>query len=121
MTLPNPKKPHQSLMMLTALLMALLLASDSRATRPPLRGPVEASWYYDEGDTACGFHAAYGVANRTLPCRTRVQIAFRGRKVLATVDDRGPYVYPRLFDLDVATRRRLGYAGPCCVYYRVMR
>ena len=34
-----------------------------------------ASWYYDDaGATACGFHAHYGVANRTLPCGTKVRL-----------------------------------------------
>jgi hypothetical protein len=31
-----------------------------------------ASWYYDGGNTACGFHAHYGVANKSLPCGTQV-------------------------------------------------
>ncbi len=73
--------------------------------------PELASWYYDEGSTACGFHASYGVANRTLPCGTRVTIRYGYRRVVATVDDRGPYVGGRSFDLDQRTAMALGFAG----------
>jgi rare lipoprotein A len=73
--------------------------------------PSVASWYYDAGHTACGFHAIYGVANKTLPCGSRVTISYAGRSVVATVDDRGPYVYGRSFDLDQNTARYLGMDG----------
>jgi hypothetical protein len=49
-----------------------------------------ASWYYDGSQTACGFHARYGVANLSLPCGTRVSFMNGGRTVTAVVDDRGP-------------------------------
>ncbi len=73
--------------------------------------PTIASWYYDEGNTACGFHATYGVANKTLPCGTKVTLSYGGHTVLATVDDRGPYVYGRSFDLNQNTARYLGMSG----------
>jgi rare lipoprotein A len=73
--------------------------------------PIVASWYYDAGDTACGFHATYGVANKTLPCGTKVTLSYGGRTVVATVDDRGPYVYGRTFDLNENTARYLGMWG----------
>jgi rare lipoprotein A len=73
--------------------------------------PIVASWYYDSGSTACGFHATYGVANKTLPCGTRVTLSYGGRTVVATVDDRGPYVYGRTFDLNQNTARYLGMWG----------
>jgi rare lipoprotein A len=72
---------------------------------------AEASWYYDAGNTACGFHAQYGVANRTLPCGTKVAFRFGGRSVTATVDDRGPYVGGRDWDLNQTTAGALGFAG----------
>lgn len=75
-----------------------------------------ASWYYDAGDTACGFHATYGVANKTLPCGTKVTISYDDRTVVATVDDRGPYVYGRTFDLNQNTARYLGMWGVAQVY-----
>ncbi len=73
--------------------------------------PIVASWYYDAGNTACGFHATYGVANKTLPCGTKVTLSYGGRTVVATVDDRGPYVYGRTFDLNQNTARYLGMWG----------
>jgi hypothetical protein len=73
--------------------------------------PTVASWYYDAGNTACGFHATYGVANKTLPCGAKVTLSYGGRTVVATVDDRGPYVYGRTFDLNQNTARYLGMWG----------
>jgi peptidoglycan lytic transglycosylase len=70
-----------------------------------------ASWYNDAGNTACGFHAVYGVANRTLPCGTKVTFENGGRTVTATVDDRGPYVGGRDWDLNQNTASALGFGG----------
>jgi rare lipoprotein A len=72
--------------------------------------PAVASWYYDAGlATGCGFNAAYGVANKSLPCGTKVQFKYGGRTVMATVDDRGPYVSGRTWDLGQSTRAALGF------------
>jgi hypothetical protein len=73
--------------------------------------PVTVSWYEDGGTTACGFHATYGIANRSLPCGTRVRLRRGARTVTAVVDDRGPYVYSRDYDLDQTTAGALGFAG----------
>ena len=81
--------------------------------------PIVASWYYDAGNTACGFHATYGVANKTLPCGTKVTLSYGGRTVVATVDDRGPYVYGRTFDLNQNTARYLGMWGVGTVFASV--
>jgi rare lipoprotein A len=72
---------------------------------------AEASWYVDAGQTACGFHAGLGVANRTLPCGTTVSFRYNGRSVTATVDDRGPYVGGRDWDLNQNTAAALGFGG----------
>jgi len=73
--------------------------------------PSVASWYYDGGATACGFHATYGVANRTLPCGTRVTIKHGSHSVTAVVDDRGPFVWGRSWDLNQNTAAALAFAG----------
>jgi rare lipoprotein A len=73
--------------------------------------PSVASWYDDGGSTACGYHAGLGVANRTLPCGTRVQIRYGGRTVSAVVDDRGPYVGGRDWDLNQDTAAALRFSG----------
>ena len=70
-----------------------------------------ASWYQDAGGTACGFHAYYGVANRTLPCGSKVTFISGGRRVTATVDDRGPFVGGRDWDLNQNTASALGFDG----------
>ena len=70
-----------------------------------------ASWYDDAGNTACGFHAYYGVANKTLPCGSKVTFSYGGRTITATVDDRGPFVYGRDFDLNQNCSAALGMYG----------
>ena len=85
------------------------------ADTPAQLVPAVASWYYDEGNTACGFHARYGVANKTLRCGTKVTIRYGDRSVVATVDDRGPYVYGRSFDLSQNTAAALGMWGVATV------
>jgi peptidoglycan lytic transglycosylase len=88
---------------------------NARAIRPAgsvtVLHPAPASWYDDAGNTACGFHAGLGVANRTLPCGTKVTLRYGGRTVTAVVDDRGPYAGGREWDLNQNTASALGFAG----------
>jgi hypothetical protein len=70
-----------------------------------------ASWYSDGGNTACGFHSYYGVANKWLPCGTKVAFHYGGRTVTAVVDDRGPFVGGREWDLNQNTAGALGFGG----------
>jgi rare lipoprotein A len=70
-----------------------------------------ASWYDDGGTTACGFHASFGVANRDLPCGTKVAFHYGGHTVTAVVDDRGPFVGGRDWDLNQNTAAALGFGG----------
>jgi len=92
-----------------------------RHHRPkPLHYAV-ASWYDDYyGQTASGWRAHYGVANKYLRFGTRVVFVYRGRRITATVDDRGPYVYGRDFDLNQNTARSLGFGGVATVGYRIV-
>jgi rare lipoprotein A len=75
-----------------------------------------ASWYNDAGSTACGFHAGMGVANKTLPCGTKVTFMYGGRTVTAVVDDRGPFVAGRTWDLNQNTAAALGMGGVATVW-----
>jgi hypothetical protein len=75
-----------------------------------------ASWYNDGGGTACGFHAGLGVANKTLPCGTKVTFMYGGHRVTATVDDRGPFVAGRTWDLNQTTAAALGFGGVATVW-----
>jgi len=83
----------------------------TRARRLVTLHPAVASWYDDAGNTACGFHATDGVASKVLPCGTKVSFDYHGRTVTAVVDDRGPFVPGREFDLDQNTASALGFAG----------
>jgi hypothetical protein len=75
-----------------------------------------ASWYDDGGSTACGFHAYHGVANKELPCGTKVAFRYGGRTVVAVVDDRGPYAGGREWDLNQNTAAALGFSGVGAVW-----
>lgn len=76
-----------------------------------------ASWYGPGlygGRLACGGRltpGTLGVANKALPCGTRVTIRHRNRAVRVRVVDRGPFVGGREWDLTAATARRLGFRG----------
>jgi len=85
--------------------------STARAGQMTVFRAAIASWYNDGGNTACGFHAGDGVANRTLPCGTKVVLRYGGRTVTATVDDRGPFVGGRDWDLNQNTAAALGFGG----------
>jgi rare lipoprotein A (peptidoglycan hydrolase) len=75
---------------------------------------VEVSWYGGGGSLACGgwlTSSTIGVANKTLPCGTRVTLRYHGRTLRVRVIDRGPYVAGREYDLTEATARALRFEG----------
>ena len=77
--------------------------------RRPMSTALASYYTYAAGAaTACGFDSPMGVANRTLPCGTRVRMC-ASRCAVAVVDDRGPYVYDRLWDLSVGLARAIGF------------
>jgi hypothetical protein len=86
---------------------------------PPLSYAV-ASWYQDSGLTASGWHAAYGVANKYVAFGTRVLFVYHSRTVEAVVDDRGPFIGGRDWDLNQSTAAALGFAGVDVVGYRIV-
>ena len=68
--------------------------------------------------TACGTilrRRTIGVANRTLPCGTEVQVYYRGSVITVPVIDRGPYAHHANWDLTMATARVLGMQGTATV------
>jgi rare lipoprotein A (peptidoglycan hydrolase) len=90
------------------------------ARRHPPMAYAVASWYDDSnGRCAAGWCATYGVANLSLPFGTKVMFAYHGRSVEATVDDRGPYVGGRTWDLDQRTAGALGFGGVDTVAYHI--
>ena len=100
-------------------LVALAAPHHHHQTPPPMRSAV-ASWYYDAGQTASGYHAWFGVASKYLAFGTHVRICYGGRCVTAVVDDRGPYVWGRDFDLNQNCARALGMWGVAPVQYRIV-
>jgi rare lipoprotein A len=78
---------------------------------------VEASYYgpglYGNG-VACGgvlTPSKLGVANKTLPCGSKVTLHHGSKTVTVPVIDRGPYSGNRVYDLTTATKNKLGYVG----------
>jgi rare lipoprotein A len=77
--------------------------------------PAEASYYGPGlygGGLACGGTLSpgkLGVANKTLPCGSKVTLRYHGKTVTVPVIDRGPYAGNREYDLTVATKAKLGF------------
>ena len=74
--------------------------------------------YYGPGlygnKLACGGtlqRGTLGVANKTLPCGTKVRLRYHGNSIRVPVIDRGPYSGNRVYDLTEATKKRLGFGG----------
>lgn len=76
---------------------------------------ANASWYALYGSrTACGqtlTRSTLGVANKSLPCGTKLTVRYHGRSVHVKVIDRGPFVGGREFDLTAATKRKLRFGN----------
>jgi hypothetical protein len=87
---------------------------------PAMNGPVVASYYDLTGTGACGAPAqdGYQFASLILPCGARIVICNGSTCVTATMNDRGPYVAGRTFDLNVALKNALGCGGLCDVTWR---
>jgi rare lipoprotein A (peptidoglycan hydrolase) len=72
--------------------------------------------------TACGLvlrPQTVGVANRDLPCGATVKLAYRGRQIVTTVIDRGPYSQGNDWDLTNGARLALRFAGSDRIRYAV--
>ena len=76
-----------------------------------------ASWYGPGlygNKLGCGGHlspSTIGVANKHLPCGTKLTLRYKGRTVRASVVDRGPFVGGREFDLTAATKAKLHFGS----------
>lgn len=88
----------------------------TRAGRVKIYDPDLATWYgpgFYGNRTACGktlTTKTVGVAHRSLPCGTMVDIVYRGRTVRVPVIDRGPYTSAE-WDLTERTAERLRFSG----------
>src|SRR4051794_31039525 len=92
-------------------------AARERVGRLNVYRRAQVSWYGPGlygGHLGCGgtlTPGTLGVANKTLPCGTKVTLRHGGRTVRVPVVDRGPYSGGREFDLTAATKERLGFSG----------
>lgn len=85
-----------------------------------------ASWYgpgFHGRKTASGqrFNQnAMTAAHKTLPFGTKVRVTHKGRSVVVTINDRGPFIKGRGIDLSKAAARKLGCSGVCKVVLKVL-
>jgi rare lipoprotein A len=76
-----------------------------------------ASWYGPGlygNKLACGgtlTPGTLGVANKTLPCGTKVTLRYHGHMATVPVVDRGPYAAGRVYDLTAATKSKLHFGS----------
>ncbi len=96
------------------------VAARARAREIARLPSAGASWFYDAGGTACGTHYAVGVAHRTLACGTRVMLCAL-RCAVAVVEDRGPYVAGRDWDLNPGAKAAIGFGDVGLVRWRIVR
>jgi peptidoglycan lytic transglycosylase len=84
--------------------------------------PALASWYgpgFYGGHLACGgtmSASKLGVANKSLPCGSKVTLRYRGHTATVPVIDRGPYSGAREFDLTPATKAKLHFGSTGTVW-----
>lgn len=89
-------------------------ASDPLVAQTTIFKSAVASWYgpgFFGRKTACGSRLTrktIGVAHKTLPCGTQVDLYYGGRTITVPVIDRGPFVPGREWDLTQATAEALG-------------
>lgn len=83
---------------------------------------ASASWYGPGlygNKLACGgtlTPGTVGVANKTLPCGTRVTLRYHGHTATVPVIDRGPYAAGRVYDLTAATKNKLHFGSTGMVW-----
>lgn len=79
-----------------------------------------ASWYDDSGQTASGRHYTYGYASLIFGSAWghRVRFCHAGRCVVGQLDDHGPYVSGRLFDLNPTLKAALACPDLCWLGWR---
>jgi hypothetical protein len=87
---------------------------------PPRMQTALASWYDDAGTTASGAHLPLGFASLLFASQwgRRVRFCYRGRCAIGRLDDHGPYVTGRLFDLGPALKATLACPDLCWLTWR---
>lgn len=100
-------------------------STSSRATGTGWRS-ARVSWYGPGfyGNTMAGggklTTSSMVVAHRSMAFGTKIQFSYKGRTCTAVVQDRGPFVGGREFDLGPGTAKALGFSGVGTVKYRIL-
>jgi rare lipoprotein A (peptidoglycan hydrolase) len=101
----------------------------SQAAAPAQLAPRKAlaTWFgpgFYGKRTACGqtlTPSVLGLANRSLPCGTLINVSYRGRRLTLPVIDRGPYgLNGARWDLTFGAARALGMADTARIATRVV-
>jgi rare lipoprotein A (peptidoglycan hydrolase) len=93
---------------------------------PGSRRAALATWFgpgFYGRRTACGqllSPAVLGLANRTLPCGTLVNVSFGSRHLVLPVIDRGPYANGAQWDLTFGAARALGMTDTARIATRIV-
>ncbi len=102
-------------------------SSGGAAPTPLPHGAAIATWFgpgFYGSTTACGQKMTptlVGVASRTLPCGTLVQIGYHGHRLTVPVLDRGPYGHMgAMWDLTAGTAHALGITETVRVHTTVV-
>jgi len=101
-------------------------SSSSRSTSGSGWKSARVSWYGPGfyGNTMAGggklTPTSMVVAHRTLSFGTKIQFQYNGKTCTATVQDRGPHIAGREFDLGPGTASALGFSGVGTVKYRIL-
>jgi rare lipoprotein A (peptidoglycan hydrolase) len=101
------------------------------ATAAPVKHKIHpsgiATWFgpgFYGSTTACGqtlTPSVVGVANRTLPCGTLVQVSYGGRALTLPVLDRGPYSHIGAdWDLTAGAAQSLGISETVRIHTRIV-
>jgi rare lipoprotein A len=99
------------------------LANASTPVRVTVLGQTRASWFgpgFYGRKTACGLvlrKRTEGVAHRTLPCGSQVEIRLAGKSVVLPVIDRGPFANKADFDLTKNAADQIGLGGVAAIEY----
>lgn len=98
--------------------LAVPRADAEPAGSPAANHTTALATYYGPGlygrRTACGTTltpTTVGVAHRTLPCGTRLEVRYGSRRAEIMVIDRGPFVSGVTWDLTTAAARLLSFPG----------
>ena len=100
--------------------------SNPQAAKTKVHPTGIATWFgpgFYGQQTACGqtlTPAVVGVANRTLPCGTLVQVSYRGHILTVPVLDRGPYTNHADWDLTAGAAQALDITETVRIATRVV-